>query len=108
MTDPRDRLFELLPGVYRDRDAAHGSPLRALLRLVAGQADELEAGVARMYANWFIESCEEWAVPYIGELVGYAPAPEAALAADAGGRALQRALTPRRDVANTLRARRRR
>ncbi|HEX6372407.1 MAG TPA: hypothetical protein VF006_26035 [Longimicrobium sp.] len=103
-----DRLFELLPAVYRDRDAAQGGPLRALLRLVGGQADLMRDDVARLYENWFIETCEDWAVPYIGELVGYTPAAEAAAAADAGSRALGRALTPRRDVANALRARRRR
>ncbi|HEX2209189.1 MAG TPA: hypothetical protein VHG93_16025, partial [Longimicrobium sp.] len=103
-----DRLIELLPAVYRERDAAQGGPLRALLRLVEGQADLLRADVARLYENWFIETCDDWAVPYIGELVGYTPAPEAAAAADAGSRGLGRALTPRRDVANALRARRRR
>lgn len=103
-----DRLFELLPAVYRDRDAARGGPLRALLRLVGGQADLLRDDVGRLYENWFVETCEDWAVPYIGELVGYTPAPEAAGAADAAGRALGRALAPRRDVANALRARRRR
>lgn len=103
-----DRMFELLPAVYRDRDAAQGGPLRALLRLVNGQAELLRDDVARLYENWFIETCEDWAVPYLGELVGYTAAPEAVGAADASIPALGRALTPRRDVANALRARRRR
>lgn len=36
-----DRLYELLPAMYRISDADHGEGLRALLRLVTGQADQL-------------------------------------------------------------------
>jgi len=104
MSDPRDRLFDLLPAVYRQRDAGQGWPLRALLRLAGEQAALLHADVARLYDNWFIETCDEWAVPYLGELIGYLPAGGAG---EDEPRA-RRFIVPRREVANTLRARRRR
>lgn len=107
MSASRDRLFDLLPAVYRQRDAAHGWPLRALLRVVGEQVDVLEADMARLYDNWFVETCEDWVVPYLGELVGYVPAAEAGRVGGAGA-ALDRFLVPRRDVGNSLRARRRR
>lgn len=66
----QDRLYVLLPAVYRERDAEIGYPLRALLRLVNQQADDLQANVQQLWDNFFIETCERWAIPYIGELVG--------------------------------------
>jgi hypothetical protein len=90
-----DRLYELLPAVYRIRDEEYGKPLEALLRIIGEQVDLVEADIARLYDNWFIETCEPWVVPYLAELVGYRPVPAAA------------GLIPRREVANTIRYRRR-
>jgi hypothetical protein len=64
-----DRLFELLPVVYRDHDAAAGFPLRGLLRIVADQAALVEGDIAGLYEDLFIETCQEWVIPYIGDLV---------------------------------------
>jgi hypothetical protein len=69
----RDRLYELLPALYREKDAAEGMQLRALLRIVAEQADALEADVEGLWNDLFIETCREWVVPYIGDLVGNDP-----------------------------------
>lgn len=103
-----DRLYDLMPVVYRMRDAEHGYPLRDLLRVIAAQVNVLEQDIARLYDNWFIETCDDWVVPYIGDLLGYSLLPEAALV-DAGAHAarLGRVLAPRADVANTIDARRR-
>jgi hypothetical protein len=68
--DP-DRLYALLPAVYRLRDATGGEPLRALLQVIAEQVQVVEDDIAQLYENWFVETCEEWVVPYIGDLVGY-------------------------------------
>ena len=70
MTIDVDFLYERLPAVYRVRDAQAGEPLKALLAVIAEQASVVEADIDRMYRNWFIETCEEWVVPYIGELLG--------------------------------------
>ena len=66
-----DRLFELLPVIYRQRDAEQGWPLRALLQVIAEQANIVEADIAQLYENWFIETCQDWVVPYLGDLIGY-------------------------------------
>ncbi|MDE2154841.1 MAG: hypothetical protein KGJ32_02945 [Xanthomonadaceae bacterium] len=110
MSTRPDRLYDLLPVVYRMRDADRGYPLRDLLRVLASQADVLEDDIARLYDNWFIETCDDWVVPYIGDLLGYTLLPEAATpdaADDACGAGLGRVLAPRADVANTIDARRR-
>ena len=110
-TDARiDRLNQLLPVIYRMRDAEQGYPLQALLRVIAEQVNVVENDIAGLYDNWFIETCEDWAVPYLADLIGYTPV----LEAGAGGtgrtsesQALRRVLVPRREVANTIRYRRR-
>src|SRR5712692_11498936 len=66
----QDRLYGLLPAVYRERDAERGYPLRALLGLVNPQADELQGDIQQLWDNFFVETCERWAIPYIGDLVG--------------------------------------
>jgi hypothetical protein len=63
-------LFSLLPTVHRLRDAAEGDPLRALLNLVHREVQQIEDDIGQLYDNWFIETCEEWVVPYIADLLG--------------------------------------
>jgi hypothetical protein len=110
MSTHDDRLFDLLPAVYRLRDGARGFPLRALLRVIAEQVDIVEDDITRLYDNWFVETCDDWAVPYIGDLIGYEPVHEAGdpgdLRSDAERRR-EKILVPRREVANTIRNRRR-
>lgn len=107
MTDPRDRLYDLLPAIYRIRDEERGFPLRDLLRVIAEQVVAIEEDIEQRYDDWFIETAAEWAVPYIAELVGYSPVaaagdPSASTGGEAG------VLVPRREVANTIAFRRRR
>ena len=68
-----ERLYKLLPAVLRLRDTAQGEPLRALLAVIEDELERVEADTATLYDNWFIETCEEWVVPYIGELLGVRP-----------------------------------
>jgi hypothetical protein len=110
MRDQTDRLYELLPVVYRLRDADQGSPLRALLRVIAEQANLVESDIAQLYENWFIETCQDWVVPYIGDLIGYTMVHEAgepSTAQTSRAVARDRILIARREVANTIRYRRR-
>lgn len=103
-----DRLHDLLPSVIRRHDLAQGEPLRALLQVIAEQADLLEEDLQQLYDNWFIETCAPWVVPYIADLIGHQPIREAAPPGDARGLSARlAALLPRREVARTLRARRR-
>ena len=66
-----DRLYNLLPVIYRMRDAEQGYPLQALLRVIAEQVNVVEDDISQLYENWFIETSADWVVPYIGDLVGY-------------------------------------
>lgn len=110
MSDVVDRYYNLLPVVYRQRDLEQGEPLRMLLRVIVQQANLLEDDITRLYENWFIETCDDWVVPYIADLIGYRPVHEAGEPGDVRTReerALNKILTPRREVANTIRYRRR-
>ena len=100
-----DRLFRLLPTIHQLRDEQAGYPLRALLRVIGEQVDVVEDDIRGLYANWFIETCEDWVVPYIADLIGYEPAPGLGPLADpatARGALLNSVLVPRREVAGTL------
>ncbi len=66
----RDRLYDLLPALYRARDAEHGGALRALLAIIDEEFTAVEGDIDQLYDNWFIETCEPWVVPYIGDLLG--------------------------------------
>jgi hypothetical protein len=68
-----DRLYRLLPAIYRLRDEEQGGPLRALLSIIAEQVEVLEEDLAQRWDDHFIETCAGWLVPYIGDLVGTTP-----------------------------------
>ncbi len=87
-------LYSLLPAIYRIRDAERGYPLRAFMGLISPQAQLLKADVDGLWDDIFIETCANWVIPYIGDLVGNNPIPE--------GIARRRA-----DVARTIYYRRR-
>ncbi len=64
-----DRIYRLLPAVYRVRDVEKGEPLRALLAVIESELAAIERDIGALYDNWFIETCAEWVVPYIGDLL---------------------------------------
>src|SRR5215211_5212483 len=105
-----DRLYELLPVAYRQRDEEQGKPLQALLQVIGKEVDVVEEDISQLYENLFVETCQEWVVPYIGDLIGYRPVHEAGEPGDVStlrGQARNKTLIPRREVANTIRYRRR-
>jgi hypothetical protein len=65
-----EQLYALLPAVHRRRDADLGGPLAALVAVLAAQGRVVEADIEGLYENWFLETCEEWVVPYLGDLLG--------------------------------------
>lgn len=110
MTPQAHRVYELLPAFHRIRDAEAGYPLRSLLALIGEQIDVVEEGIAQQYADWFIETCADWATPYIGDLVGYRPSSAAGRPSDVGtveAGLLNNAISPRAEIANVLAFRRR-
>ena len=90
-------VYDLLPAVHRNRDAELGHPLRALLEPVEEELRRLREDIDGLYDNWFVETCAEWVLPYLGDLLGVEP-----VAASPDGAAPRRAF-----IANTLRHRRR-
>lgn len=115
------RMYELLPALHRIRDTELGiqlltptervalekanasidqhvhGPLKSLLSIIADQVAVLEENLDQLYDDQFIETCAEWAVAYIGGLVGTRD-----LNTIAGAGMSQRA-----EVANTIAYRRR-
>lgn len=68
-----DQLYERLPAVYRIRDAEQGYPLRAFLRIIASQVNIVKEDIDLLWDNFFIETCDDWVIPYIGDLVANNP-----------------------------------
>jgi Phage tail protein (Tail_P2_I) len=89
-------VFELLPAVYRLRDADGGGPLEALVSILADQADVVDLDIESLYDNWFVETCDAWLIPYLGDLLAVRPVYPIA-----------GAVSQRSYVANTIRYRRR-
>lgn len=97
MSFDTEKLYSLLPSVYRIRDAEQGNPLKALLSVFAEQIALIEENLEQLYDDQFIETCADWVVPYIGDLIGcrqlHGVAPKI--------------ISPRAEVANTIAYRRR-
>lgn len=79
MSFDKETLYRLLPAFNRLRDieladpsqpeGKGDGPLKALLALISEQMAVLEENLDQLYDDQFIETCAEWVVPYIGELV---------------------------------------
>lgn len=89
-------LYERLPEVYRQRDEEQSPPrpLRALADAIDSVLQALADRVGAQYDDLFIESCDDWLIAYLADLVGTSH-----LAGDPW--------TLRADVARTVRHRRR-
>ena len=75
--DFAERLYARVPANYRAYDAEQGEPLLALLQVVGEQAANLRQDLDALWDNFFIETCQDWAVPYLGDLIGYTMVHEA-------------------------------
>jgi hypothetical protein len=66
------KLWALLPAVYRNMDVAAldvTGPLQELMNRIGAQVAVLRRGIDRLGENQSIETCDDWAIPYIGDLV---------------------------------------
>jgi hypothetical protein len=88
--DQQLRLDELTAKASR-------GPLHSLLLLIQEQLAVLAADLDQRYDDQFIETCAEWVIPYIGDLIGFQPVKGIAPAVD----------NPRSEVAQTISLRRR-
>ncbi len=67
------RLWALLPAVYRTDDtdpSGAPGPLQELLNRVGAQAAVVRRSLDRLWADQSIETCDDWVIPYIGDLLG--------------------------------------
>ena len=86
-----------MPAHVRRRDSATGSLLAALADAVGSELEVLERDLATLYDSWFVETCPEWVLPYLADLVGVTDLPPA----------LPGVVSRRAFVANTVAYRRR-
>jgi hypothetical protein len=66
-----EKLWEMLPSIYRHEDGIAERPgtMRAFVELIAEQTAVLRRSHDRLWDDAFIDLCDDWAVPYIGDLV---------------------------------------
>lgn len=68
-----ERLWQLLPAAYRTADTdSFGAPgpLRELLNRIGTQMAVVRRSIDRLWADQSIEACDDWVVPYLGDLLG--------------------------------------
>jgi hypothetical protein len=67
-----EKLWQLVPEVYRHEDGIAVNPgvLRRLVELIGAEAARTRRSIDRLWEDQFVETCDDWAVPYIGDLVG--------------------------------------
>lgn len=73
MTDlPRVPLYERLPEIYRVRDAEQTPPgmLAAYLRAAEDVLGAVHENIEALYDDLFIDSCDDWVIPYLADLLG--------------------------------------
>ena len=97
MNPEADKLYQLLPAIYRIRDAEQGSALRALCEVLAEDIAVLRENLDQLYDDQFIETCADWVAPYIGDVIGYRTLHAVT----------ERTRSARAEVANTIAYRRR-
>jgi hypothetical protein len=65
-------LYGRLPEIYRIRDAEQepAGQLQAYLSAVETVFDAVHENIEALYDDLFIETCDPWVIPYIGDLLG--------------------------------------
>lgn len=72
MIEKRVPLYERLPEIYRIKDEEQKPPsqLKSYLALVEEAYSEIHENIESLYHDLFIETCDDWVIPYIGDLLG--------------------------------------
>src|SRR5215831_2215502 len=65
------KLWGLLPAIYRTLDSEPTEPgaLREIVNRIAAQVTILRRSIDRLWEDQSIEACDDWVVPYIGDLL---------------------------------------
>lgn len=67
-----DKLWDLLPTIYRMEDTYafdQKGPLREMVDRIGAQAAVLRRGMDRLWEDQSIETCDDWVIPYIADLL---------------------------------------
>jgi hypothetical protein len=72
MEGDRIKLYKRLPEIYRIKDLEQNpqGQLKDYLQLVEDIFGKIQSDIESLYYNLFIDTCENWIVPYIGDLLG--------------------------------------
>lgn len=67
-----EKIWEWIPSTYRHEDGLADPPhvLRGIVEILARQAMHARHTSDRLWEDEFIQSCDDWAVPYLGHLLG--------------------------------------
>ena len=72
MSVPTVPLFDRLPEIYRTRDAeqAPADQLRAYLAAIEAAFGAVHDHISQLYEDLFIDTCDDWVIPYLADLLG--------------------------------------
>lgn len=65
-------LYDRLPEIYKIKDEEQSPPgqLKSYLALVEAAFSAIHENIEALYHDFFIETCDDWVIPYIGDLLG--------------------------------------
>jgi hypothetical protein len=67
------KLWAMLPAIYRTLDSPDNGitpgPLQEFFNRIGTQAAVLRRSIDRLWENQSIETCDDWVIPYIGQLL---------------------------------------
>lgn len=61
-------MYQLLPQIYRSQDTL--AELQAFAELFGHELARLRNNMDQLQRDFYIDTCQEWVIPYIGDLVG--------------------------------------
>lgn len=67
-----DKLWNLLPAIYRAEDSTdleRAGPLRELVARIGAQAAIVRRSIDRLWEDQSIETCDDWVIAYLGDLL---------------------------------------
>jgi hypothetical protein len=72
MSTPRETLYRRLPEIYRIRDGEQfpAGQLEAYLGIIDGVHAAIRDSIEALGHDLFIETCADWVIPYLGDLLG--------------------------------------
>lgn len=72
MSSARRPLYERLPEIHRLRDAEQSPPgqLQAYVNVLDDVLRAIRDHIEQLYHDQYIETCDDWVIPYIADLLG--------------------------------------